>query len=64
MLGLHDTVAPEITWGLGGFSLLLGMIFLVRGLRRFRWPRRDEAIERLDATMPGRPIQEIGRAHV
>ena len=59
MLGLHDTVAPEITWGLGGFSLLLGMIFLVRGLRRFRWPRRDEAIERLDATMPGRPIQAI-----
>ncbi|MDQ2092077.1 TIGR02302 family protein [Marimonas arenosa] len=59
MLGAHERVAVEISWGIGGIALILGFAFLVRGALRFRWPRRTEVLARLDATMPGRPIQAM-----
>ena len=31
----------------------------VLGLRRFRWPLRDEGIARLDDTAPGRPVSAL-----
>lgn len=37
---------------------LLGALWF--GLRRFRWPTRAEAVRRLDATLPGRPIAALG----
>jgi uncharacterized protein (TIGR02302 family) len=42
-----------------GASGALAVAALVRGVVRFRWPRRDEALERLDATMRGRPIRAL-----
>ncbi|MBD3786014.1 MAG: DUF4175 domain-containing protein, partial [Sphingomonadales bacterium] len=43
----------------GGYGLVkLGTFIL--GLRRFRWPSRAEAIARLDATLPGRPLSAMG----
>jgi uncharacterized protein (TIGR02302 family) len=32
---------------------------LISGLRRFRWPSRAEAMDRLDGTLPGRPLTAL-----
>ncbi|SDI88001.1 TIGR02302 family protein [Aliiruegeria lutimaris] len=59
MLGLHETAPVEAVWIgalLSGSALL---VFLFRGLRWFRWPSRAEAWERLDSTLPGRPLQAL-----
>ncbi|WP_336619157.1 TIGR02302 family protein [Defluviimonas aestuarii] len=58
-LGLHDTLPVEAVW-IGGVLALGGLGWaLVRGIRDFRWPTRAEALERLDLTMPGRPIAAL-----
>ena len=37
-----------------------GMLaLLVLGLRRFRWPRAEDARHRIDATLPGRPLATL-----
>ena len=57
--GLQETVSVEAAW----FGLMLTGAALVwsltAGLRRFRWPSRHEALARLDATLPGRPIAAL-----
>ncbi|MCB1311065.1 MAG: TIGR02302 family protein [Sedimentitalea sp.] len=59
MLGVQDHAPVELVWG-GGVLLALALLgFLGLGLRRFRWPRRSEALARLDASLPGRPIQAL-----
>ena len=38
----------------------LGLLaLLVLGIRRFRWPRAAEARDRIDATLPGRPLATL-----
>ncbi|MBD0865689.1 MAG: DUF4175 domain-containing protein [Rhodobacteraceae bacterium] len=59
ILGLHDVLAGELMWGGAVLSLLLVVVMLVRGVVGFRWPTRAEAMARLDATLPGRPIQAL-----
>ncbi len=59
MLGLQDLVAVETVWAVGAALVLAALFFLIRGALRFRWPHRDEALARLDATMEGRPIQTM-----
>ena len=59
MLGLHDAVAVEWVWAAGVLAALSALWFAVQGLRRFRWPSRADAMARLDATLPGRPIQSL-----
>ena len=59
MFGLQDVLPLEAFWGLSVISVLGALTALVLGVRRFRWPRRIEALQRLDATLPGRPIQAI-----
>jgi uncharacterized protein (TIGR02302 family) len=59
MLGVQDMVSVEAVWGglmLGGLALL---IFAARGASRFRFPTRAEALARLDATLPGRPLAAL-----
>jgi uncharacterized protein (TIGR02302 family) len=34
-------------------------VLLVLGLRRFRWPRVEDARDRIDATLPGRPLATL-----
>lgn len=43
----------------GGVVALLALVLLVLGLRRFRKPGVSDALDRLDATMPGRPIATL-----
>ncbi|MCR8827390.1 TIGR02302 family protein [Pseudosulfitobacter koreensis] len=59
MLGLHDMVSIEAVWG-GAVVSGLGTIgALVYAFRRFRLPTRTQALARLDASLPGRPIQAL-----
>ena len=67
MTGWADRLSLEAAWGLVVAAAGGGVAALGWGLWRFRWPTRAEALERLDATMPGRPIaalrddQAVGR---
>lgn len=57
--GAQDHLPLEAVWT-GGVLVLLGLLWaLLRGIRRFRWPSRAEALDRLDRTLPGRPISAL-----
>src|SRR6056297_1302239 len=59
MLGLHDMLSVEAVWTgvmLGGLALV---VCAARGAARFRFPTRAEALARLDATLPGRPLAAL-----
>ena len=59
MFGLHDLLPLEAVW----FGVVLafagGGWTLWRGVGKFRVPTRAEAAERLDRTLPGRPLAAI-----
>ena len=57
--GAGSLLAPAYTWSILGLVSLGLIIFLVLGIRRFQMPTRGEALERLDRTMPGRPITTL-----
>lgn len=59
MVGLHDALSIETVWGVGVVSLLALFVFLWRGLRGLSFPSREEALVRLDDTLPGRPVQSL-----
>lgn len=60
MLGLQDMAAVEVVWGAGMLGVLAVLAFGILGLARFRFPRRAEALARLDDAMPGRPLAALG----
>ena len=58
MLGAHRaSLAPQAIWAA---LLVLSLVAAIWGVRRLRLPRRDEALDRLDRTLPGRPITALG----
>ncbi len=59
MLGLHDTLPVEMVWGTAVISVLAVLGTFGFGIRRFNAPSRAEALARLDASLPGRPIQAL-----
>ena len=59
MLGLQDSVPVEVVWGAGTVVALAALGSVVYALRRFRLPTRAAARARLDASLPGRPIQAL-----
>jgi len=60
MLGLQDLLPLEVVWALAVISVLGAVTALVWGVRAFRLPGVDEALDRLDRTLPGRPITALG----
>ena len=62
MLGLQDLLPLEVVWGIGVVAVLAMLWTAVRGIQAFRWPSREEALDRLDRTVPGRPIAAISDA--
>ncbi|WP_420862284.1 TIGR02302 family protein [Algirhabdus cladophorae] len=59
MFGLHEILSLEAIWsGLVVFALAGGTAAWW-GLRRFVWPTHAEALERLDTSLPGRPITAL-----
>ncbi len=59
LMGWLPLMPIEAFWfyGVGTVAGLLGT--LVWGLRRFAWPSQGEALARVDAALPGRPIAAI-----
>lgn len=60
ILGLQDWVPFELVAGVAIAAALGVLALLVVGFGRFRWPRRSEALARMDSTLPGRPLQALG----
>lgn len=57
--GIQDSVPLEAAWT-GLVAMVLGALWaLWRGARRFRLPRRAEALARLDASLPGQPLSAL-----
>ncbi len=59
LFGVLDWVSVEAVWALAVLVLLGLAGSLGWGLMRFRLPTRAEALARLDATLPGRPIAAL-----
>ncbi|MFK7871085.1 MAG: TIGR02302 family protein [Roseobacter sp.] len=59
MLGLQDTLAVEFVWGGVVISCIALFTTTFYALKTFRLPSRDDAMLRLDASLPGRPLQAL-----
>ncbi|MDU8946064.1 TIGR02302 family protein [Ovoidimarina sediminis] len=59
MLGLHETMALELVWAAAVLAVSGTVWALWHGAKRFRWPSSAEAMARLDASLPGRPISAL-----
>lgn len=59
MLGLHESLPLEAVWAVCAVAGLGALWAAVRGTARFRWPSAAEALDRLDRTLPGRPIAAL-----
>lgn len=57
--GLHDMLPRLALWAVLAFALCAALWSLLVGIRAFRWPDMAEAVERLDHTLPGRPITAL-----
>ena len=64
MLGLHDMATVETVWVAAVVAVLAGLWFLVRGVMTFRWPSREDAFQRLDTSLVGRPLTALRDAQV
>ncbi len=64
MFGWQDSAPVEVVWGFGVLALLGLIASAYLGLRAFRWPTRPEAVARVDAALPGRPIAAVADTQV
>lgn len=57
--GMLDSISVELAF----FAALAGgvvfLALLIMGVRQFRWPHRAEVVDRLDATLEGRPLNAL-----
>ena len=59
MLGLQDLVSLGVVYGASAVVLAGTLGGLIYAVRHFSVPRRIDALARLDASLPGRPIQAL-----
>ena len=59
MLGFPWEMSLEFAWAAIFVAGIGALWALWRGVRHFRWPRRLEAEERLDASLKGRPLKTL-----
>lgn len=59
MFGAQDVMPLEFLWGALGVAALSVLGTFYYGVSRFRLPSRGDALARLDATLPGRPLQAL-----
>ncbi len=59
MLGLHELAPVEAVWIIGLLASLAALVFVLMGARRFRWPDRQQAIDRMDGALPGHPLSAL-----
>ncbi|MBD3679053.1 MAG: DUF4175 domain-containing protein [Rhodobacteraceae bacterium] len=59
IFGAHDLVPIEVVWGVAVVALLGLVVTLALGIKRFHMPQLPEALDRLDRTLPGRPLTAV-----
>ncbi|KIC26297.1 DUF4175 domain-containing protein [Leisingera sp. ANG-M6] len=59
MLGLHQMLPERLVWTGAMAVLIAAAAALGWGLWRFRWPSKAAALDRLDQTLPGRPVSAL-----
>lgn len=59
MLGAHEVLTPETTWAVLVIYAIAVLATFAWGLRGLRWPRPSEALDRVDRSLPGRPIAAL-----
>ncbi|WP_264210965.1 TIGR02302 family protein [Leisingera thetidis] len=59
MLGLHLLLPETVVWTGAMAALIAAAAAFGWGAWRFRWPARTEALQRLDETLPGRPVTAL-----
>ncbi len=59
MLGFQDWAMVELVGAALAGAAIGALVFAVLGLRHFRWPHRTEAVARMDAALPGRPLAAL-----
>jgi uncharacterized protein (TIGR02302 family) len=59
MMGWQDILPVEAVWAFTVTAALALGVTLTLGLRRFRWPTKADAVARVDAALPGRPIATL-----
>ena len=59
ILGLHDLVAVEVVYAAAAMVLIAVIGALGYAAWHFKVPRQIDALARLDASLPGRPIQAL-----
>lgn len=59
MLGLHEVLSFEILWSVMVLAVIALIAAAVMGIRQFKWPRRAEAMARMDAALPGHPLAAL-----
>ncbi|WP_026147607.1 TIGR02302 family protein [Limimaricola hongkongensis] len=57
--GWQDRLPVEAFWGWAVLAILGAVAGLGWGLWRFRWPSRADALDRLDRSLPGRPVSAL-----
>ncbi|WP_282025145.1 TIGR02302 family protein [Limimaricola cinnabarinus] len=60
--GWQDRLPVEAFWAWAVLAILGALAGLGWGLWRFRWPSRAEALDRLDRSLPGRPVSALSDA--
>ena len=64
VMGWQDNLPLEVVWGYGVIAILTLLWTFYRGIRRLHWPSEAEAIARVDARLPGRPIAALNDIQV
>lgn len=59
IMGWQDLLPLEIVWSYGVIAILALLWTLYRGFRHLNWPVEGEALARVDARLPGRPIAAL-----
>ncbi|WP_227268956.1 TIGR02302 family protein [Roseobacter weihaiensis] len=59
MLGLQDSLVVEVVWALVVTAGVAGFGALFYAFKVFRVPTQAQAVARLDASLPGRPLQAM-----
>lgn len=57
--GAGSLATPTVAWSILGLISLGLVVLTALGIRRFKMPTHEEALNRLDATMLGRPISTL-----